>query len=88
MLYEYRNIDEDAVLLKLVKRYYNEDSLTEEQLKYLGKLDGYSEKEIDFAINDYYLIYVRPKVMIEKLLVVSLCMSVVLFLIKIYFHLF
>lgn len=85
MLYEYRNIDEDVVLLKLVRRYYNEDSLTEEQLKYLGKLDGYSEREIDFAINDYYLIYIRPNIMIKKIVTFWFCVSVVLLLIKLLF---
>jgi hypothetical protein len=53
----YRNIDEDVKLLKFAKRYHSEDSLTIDQLKYIAKQDGYSEKEIELAINDYYWIY-------------------------------
>jgi len=52
---------------KLTKRYYSEDSLTIDQLKYIAGLEGYSEKEIDLAINDYYWIHIYSNILIEKL---------------------
>jgi hypothetical protein len=52
---------------KLTKRYYSEDSLTIDQLKYIAGLEGYSEKEIDLAINDYYWIRIYSNILIEKL---------------------
>lgn len=65
---DYRNIDQDINLLNFAKRYYSEDSLTIEQLKYVAKQDGYSEREIDLALNDYYWIHIHSKVLIDRLL--------------------
>ena len=63
----YRNIDDDIILFKLAKRYHSEDSLTINQVKYLAKQDGYSDKEIELAIDDYYLIHVYSKNIIERI---------------------
>ena len=56
---EYRNIDNDFRLYKLIKRYYKDKSLTKNQLFWLLTNEGYSQAEIDKGIYDYYLIYVR-----------------------------
>ena len=73
-MYSYRNIDEDINLLKFAKRYHNEESLTLDQLKYIAKLDGYSEKEIDMAIHDYNLIYVKTENAQTALMYISMFM--------------
>lgn len=59
-MYEYRNIDTDAKLLKFARRYHTED-ITIDQLEYVAGLEGYSKREIERAIYDYYLIYIRPE---------------------------
>ncbi len=56
---EYRNIDNDFRLYKLIKRYYEDKSLTKNQLFWLLTNEGYSQAEIDKAVYDYYLIHVR-----------------------------
>jgi hypothetical protein len=55
---DYRNIDTDLDLLVGAKRYYLGE-LSIDQLYWELQSEGYSEKEIDLAIHDYYLIYVR-----------------------------
>ena len=53
----YRNIDEDERLLTMARRYWDEeDQLTETQLYWVLKNEGYSTKEIDNAISDYWSI--------------------------------
>ncbi len=61
----YRNIDEDIRLLNMSKRYWTEEQLTKEQLIWVLKNDGYSEKEIENAINDYYMIHVRSNILLH-----------------------
>jgi len=62
----YRNIDEDEKLLVMARRYWDEeDQLTEEQLRWVLKNDGYSEDEIDNAISDYWAIHVRSSILLH-----------------------
>jgi hypothetical protein len=79
----YRNIDEDVKLLKFAKRYHSEDSLTIDQLKYIAKQDGYSEREIELAINDYYWIYIHSKTVAER---VFFIFSIIAFILIIVGH--
>jgi cytochrome b subunit of formate dehydrogenase len=68
----YRNIDEDIVLLKAAKRYWEEEHLTKEQLYWVLDSQGYSKKEVDNAIGDYYYIHIRPERITHYLLIVCL----------------
>lgn len=63
---EYRNIDQDIVLLKSAKRYWQEE-ITLDQLNWILKDQGYSESEIDHAITDYYYVYLWPNILINRL---------------------
>lgn len=56
----YRNIDEDIRLLTMAKRYW-----VKEQVHWVLKGEGYSEKEIDNAISDYYSIHIRSNIMLH-----------------------
>ena len=60
----YRNIDEDVRLLSMAKRYWFEDQLTKEQVYWVLKGEGYSEREIENAISDYYSIHIRSNIML------------------------
>ena len=55
---EYRNIDTDYILYFVCKRYY-QGELNQDQVYWKLESEGYSKKEIENAIYDYYLIYVR-----------------------------
>jgi hypothetical protein len=61
----YRNIDEDARLLNIAKRYWSEDQLTKEQVHWILTSEGYSEREIENAISDYYYIHIRSNIMLH-----------------------
>ena len=61
----YRNIDDDARLLSMAKRYWSEDQLSKEQLYWVLKSEGYSEREIDNAISDYYNVYLRSNILLH-----------------------
>ena len=62
----YRNIDQDERLLIMVRRYWDEeDQLTEEQLHWILKDEGYSETEIDQAISDYWIIHIRSDILLH-----------------------
>ena len=61
----YRNIDEDIRLLTMAKRYWTEEQLTKEQVHWVLKSEGYSEREIDNAISDYYSIHMRSDIMLH-----------------------
>lgn len=76
---EYRNIDQDIVLLKAAKRYWQEE-ITQNQLSWILKDQGYSESEIDHAINDYYYIYLWPNILINRLAWIVVLVIFVLFL--------
>lgn len=62
----YRNIDEDIRLLTMAKRYWTEEQLTKEQVHWVLKGEGYSEREIDNAISDYYSIHMRSDIMLNN----------------------
>ena len=64
----YRNIDEDARLLNMAKRYWSEDQLSKEQVYWVLKSEGYSEREIDNAISDYYNVYLRSNILLHHLI--------------------
>lgn len=86
MLYDYRNIDTDIKLLKFARRFHSEDELTLDQLKYLASQDGYSEREIDLAVNDYYLVYVRPEEIVwNYILPISGSVMILMMLLRIIF---
>ena len=61
----YRNIDEDIRLLTMAKRYWTEEQLTKEQVHWVLKGEGYSEREIENAISDYYSIHIRSNIMLH-----------------------
>tara|TARA_Y100000385_G_scaffold276776_1_gene322936 strand:+ start:160 stop:438 length:279 start_codon:yes stop_codon:yes gene_type:complete len=62
----YRNIDQDERLLIMVRRYWDEeDQLTEEQLHWILKDEGYSKTEIDQAISDYWIIHIRSDILLH-----------------------
>lgn len=61
----YRNIDEDIRLLTMAKRYWAEEQLTKEQVNWVLKSEGYSEREIENAISDYYSIHIRSNIMLH-----------------------
>jgi|TARA_B100001094_G_scaffold333231_1_gene409675 hypothetical protein len=62
----YRNIDVDERLLIMARRYWDEeDQLTEEQLHWVLKNEGYSKQEIDNAISDYWDIYLRSNILLH-----------------------
>jgi hypothetical protein len=81
----YRNIDEDARLLSMAKRYWSEDQLSKEQVYWVLKGEGYSDKEIDNAINDYYNIYLRSDILLHHFIApVLLLFFMVCLVIKVY----
>jgi hypothetical protein len=81
-MYEYRNIDTDAKLLKFARRYHTED-ITIDQLEYVAGLEGYSKREIERAIYDYYLIHIRPEELMKNyVLPIGLALFLLLMLIK------
>jgi len=62
----YRNIDQDERLLIMVRRYWDEeDQLTEEQLHWILKDEGYSKTEINQAISDYWIIHLRSDILLH-----------------------
>jgi len=62
----YRNIDQDERLLIMVRRYWDkEDQLTEEQLHWILKDEGYSETEINQAISDYWIVHIRSDILLH-----------------------
>ena len=62
----YRNIDEDERLLMMARRYWDEeDELTETQLYWVLKNEGYSTREIDNAISDYWSIHIQSNILLH-----------------------
>ena len=50
----------------MVRRYWDEeDQLTEEQLHWILKDEGYSKTEIDQAISDYWIIHIRSDILLH-----------------------
>jgi hypothetical protein len=77
----YRNIDDDARLLNMAKRYWSEDQLTKEQVHWVLKSEGYSEKEINNAISDYYSIYIRSDILLHHFIAPVLLLFVMVYLV-------
>ena len=62
----YRNIDSDERLLIMARRYWDEeDQLNETQYRWVLKNEGYSEREIDNAISDYWDIHLRSNILLH-----------------------
>ena len=62
----YRNIDVDERLLNMARRYWDaEDPITEEQVHWVLKDEGYSKDEIDNAISDYFAIHIRSNILLH-----------------------
>jgi uncharacterized membrane protein len=62
----YRNIDVDERLLIMARRYWDEeDSITEEQVHWVLRDEGYSKDEIDNAISDYFAIHIRSNILLH-----------------------
>jgi len=68
------------------KRYWAEDQLTKEQLYWVLKNEGYSEREIDNAINDYYQIYLRSNILLHHFIApIVLVIVMILLVIQTYY---
>jgi len=81
----YRNIDDDARLLNMAKRYWSEDQLTKEQVYWVLKSEGYSEREIDNAISDYYAVHLRSNIMLHHFIApVVLVIVMIVLILKVY----
>lgn len=65
---EYRNIDNDYKLYQSIKRYYEDQSFTKNQLFWILGNDGYSTEEIDRAIYDYYLVHIRTNTIVSYMM--------------------
>ena len=62
----YRNIDVDERLLNMAERYWDKDDpLTEEQVHWVLRDEGYSKDEIDNAISDYWDIHIRSNILLH-----------------------
>jgi len=80
----YRNIDEDERLLTMARRYWDEeDQLTEIQLYWVLKNEGYSQREIDNAISDYWSIHIQSNILLHYW-VAPIILTVVMILLVIY----
>jgi len=81
----YRNIDDDVRLLSMAKRYWSDDQLTKEQLQWVLKSEGYSEREIDNAISDYYAVHLRSNIMLHHFIApVVLVIVMIVLILKVY----
>ena len=77
----YRNIDDDERLLIMVRRYWDEeDQLSEKQLYWVLENEGYSKKEIENAVSDYWTIHIRSNILLHHFIapVVLLIVMIVL----------
>jgi len=56
----------DERLLHMARRYWDaEDSITEEQVHWVLRDEGYSKDEIDNAISDYWSIHIRSSILLH-----------------------
>ena len=72
-------MDEDINLYKGAKRYWS-NQITRNQLYWVLGDKGYSEKEVDKSIEDYYLIHIRPEILINYILYFWLFVIILLIL--------
>ena len=77
----YRNIDEDARLLTMARRYWTEEQLTKEQVHWVLEAEGYSKTEIKNAISDYYIIHMRGDILLHHFIAPVLLLIVMGFLV-------
>lgn len=81
---EYRNIDTDYVLYRVVSRYWSGE-ISLDQVYWKLESEGYSKREIELAIYDYYLVYIRTNKIQNVFMFVcifSLIIYLVYFLVK------
>jgi len=76
---EYRNIDTDYILYKIIKRYYSRE-INLDQVYWTLESENYSKKEIDCAVYDYYLVYIRTN-QIQNLFVFVGIFSLIIYLV-------
>ena len=82
----YRNIDEDERLLTMAKRYWDEeDQLTEKQLYWVLGNEGYSKKEIDNAISDYWSIHLQSSILLHYW-IAPIILTILMVVLVIYVH--
>ena len=56
----------DERLLIMARIYWDEeDSITEEQVHWVLRDEGYSKDEIDNAISDYFAIHIRSNILLH-----------------------
>ena len=56
----------DERLLNMDRRYWDaEDPITEEQVHWVLRDEGYSKDEIDSAISDYWDIHIRSNILLH-----------------------
>ena len=56
----------DERLLNMARRYWDaEDPITEEQVHWVLRDEGYSKDEIDSAISDYWDIHIRSNILLH-----------------------
>lgn len=78
----YRNIDQDERLLIMARRYWDEDDqLTDKQIHWVLGNEGYSEREIDNAISDYWAIHIRSSILLHYWIAPALLVLVMVYLV-------
>lgn len=85
MIYDYRNIDSDRLLLKAAKMYWDEQITQSEMYDILAN-DCYSKWEADKAINDYYYVYVWPKILINRMLILVSTITIIWSMLVFYYN--
>lgn len=82
----YRNIDDDERLFIMARRYWDdEDQLTEKQLYWVLTNEGYSRREIENAISDYWSIHIRSNILLHYW-VAPIILTIVMVVLVIYVH--
>lgn len=82
---DYRNIDTDYTLYFHVGRYYKKE-INIIQLKYVLNDKGYSEKEIDSAISDYYYAYLHIFYLLNTFLIPLFSLSLLIYIFFSFFY--
>jgi hypothetical protein len=78
MEYEYRNIDTDIALLKAAKLYWQDDTVTKQDIYDMLANQCYSKWEADRAISDYYYIYINSQNLLKYLIMMACFNTVIL----------
>lgn len=78
----YRSIDTDERLLIMARRYWDEDDqLTDKQIHWVLGNEGYSEREIDNAISDYWAIHIRSSILLHYWIAPAILVLVMVYLV-------